>query len=450
MSTYVDDNLNGTSGTLLSAHTPDIAGSTWAIMSSQTGTNVLTGDGHLRSNKTGSNSCTTYSTGVLAVADTETTVEINAKTILAADVISFFLRAVDASNGYLIQLTQAGVLTLNRFVAGVPTSLCSQTMTVSAGTTHSIKLIHVGTQLAMYWDGALVTAASGANPVTDSTFTAAGKFAVRIGASTSTAQTDSTGIQISRILVADAIPVNTVAPVVSGTRVAGYTLSCTQGTWSGVPTSYAYQWLRDGVAISGATSSTYLLDVADVGKSVACAVTASNANGAGVAANSNSLLIVAVMVAGDVQWLAGGADNLGGAPGAAITDPRTVFDDVLASEAAPGDTEYRLIYIKNAHTVQQLSGAVAWIQSNTSSPDTTLAIGVATEAVNANVGAIANEQTAPAGVTFGAPTNNGTGFALGDLPVAAFKGLWLRRTVSANAAATGTDAATIGWQGSPT
>lgn len=39
-------------------------------------------------------------------------------------------------------------------------------------------------------------------------------------------------------------PVNTVAPVVSGTAQQGQTLSATQGTWSPAGDSYTYQWQR--------------------------------------------------------------------------------------------------------------------------------------------------------------------------------------------------------------
>jgi hypothetical protein len=71
-------------------------------------------------------------------------------------------------------------------------------------------------------------------------------------------------------------PWNTVAPVASGTLVVGSVLSCTTGTWTKSPTSYADQWQRDGVNISGATVSTYTTVTADIGKLVRCIVTATN------------------------------------------------------------------------------------------------------------------------------------------------------------------------------
>ncbi len=86
-------------------------------------------------------------------------------------------------------------------------------------------------------------------------------------------------------------PVNTVAPVVSGTQNFGSTLSSTTGTWTGTATiTYTYQWQRsDGTFsnIPSATSSTYTLVQADVNRLIRCVVTATNGVG-NASANSNS------------------------------------------------------------------------------------------------------------------------------------------------------------------
>jgi len=55
------------------------------------------------------------------------------------------------------------------------------------------------------------------------------------------------------------VPVNSVAPAITGTLNVGDTLTVTNGTWSPVPTSYARQWYADDVAISGATGLTHVL-----------------------------------------------------------------------------------------------------------------------------------------------------------------------------------------------
>lgn len=74
-------------------------------------------------------------------------------------------------------------------------------------------------------------------------------------------------------------PVNTTVPAVTGTGTVGQTLSVTNGNWTYVPTAYAYQWLRGGATIAGATAATYVLVAADSGTSVSCRVTATNAAG---------------------------------------------------------------------------------------------------------------------------------------------------------------------------
>tara|TARA_R110002050_G_scaffold267604_1_gene409323 strand:- start:2985 stop:4643 length:1659 start_codon:yes stop_codon:yes gene_type:complete len=84
-------------------------------------------------------------------------------------------------------------------------------------------------------------------------------------------------------------PVNEVAPVISGTAERGETLSSTTGTWTGTGTiSYAYQWRRNGAAISGATSATYILVADDDNKFITCLVTATDDEGSNNKA-SNSL-----------------------------------------------------------------------------------------------------------------------------------------------------------------
>lgn len=91
-------------------------------------------------------------------------------------------------------------------------------------------------------------------------------------------------------LAATNIPVNSVLPAITGTKTVGQTLTCSTGTWSKSPT-YAYQWLRDGVAIAGATASTRLLAAPDSGALMSCTVSATNA---GVTAFATSAQTTAI------------------------------------------------------------------------------------------------------------------------------------------------------------
>jgi hypothetical protein len=88
-------------------------------------------------------------------------------------------------------------------------------------------------------------------------------------------------------LIATKPPNNTALPSISGTPVAGQTLTCAKGTWSGsTPQSYAYRWLKDNVAISGATASTYTVTSTDAGHGLKCRVTASNGGGSDAATSA--------------------------------------------------------------------------------------------------------------------------------------------------------------------
>jgi hypothetical protein len=74
-------------------------------------------------------------------------------------------------------------------------------------------------------------------------------------------------------------PVNTTPPAISGSPLAGHTLTVTPGAWDNDAASYAYQWLRDGSPIGGATSVTYALAVGDAQHHIGVRVSATNAGG---------------------------------------------------------------------------------------------------------------------------------------------------------------------------
>jgi hypothetical protein len=85
------------------------------------------------------------------------------------------------------------------------------------------------------------------------------------------------------------LPVNTVAPSISGTVAIGSTLTASPGTWTGDPTpTFSYQWQRGSSNISGATGSTYTAQFADVGNTLRCVVTATNAAGSASANSANT------------------------------------------------------------------------------------------------------------------------------------------------------------------
>jgi hypothetical protein len=109
-----------------------------------------------------------------------------------------------------------------------------------------------------------------------------------------------------------AVPINTALPAISGTPQGGRTLTSSNGTWTGSPTSFTYQWEDCDKAggsctnIVGATSSEYMLTEADVGHTIRVAVVAHNATGASAPATSEPTAVVeasvAVVVEGKVPF----------------------------------------------------------------------------------------------------------------------------------------------------
>ena len=163
------------------------------------------------------------------------------------------------------------------------------------------------------------------------------------------------------------------------------------------------------------------------------------------------------ITAADLEfYLSGGAGNtnpnasLGGIISTTAipnSSDNNLFDDVTGDEADAGDIEYRGIYFKNNHGSLTLQNAVVWFSSNTTSANDTLDMALPGEGLNATIETIANESTAPSGESFSAPASKGAGLSFGNIPFGQRYGLWLRRTVTAGAAAVNANAATISVEG---
>jgi hypothetical protein len=92
-------------------------------------------------------------------------------------------------------------------------------------------------------------------------------------------------------------PVNTVSPVITGNTEAGSTLTCSSGTWTGTPTpTLSYQWYSGVTQISGQTTNSYVTQPADIGQSITCQVTGSNAGGS-IVVTSNIITPTPTIVA---------------------------------------------------------------------------------------------------------------------------------------------------------
>ncbi len=160
-------------------------------------------------------------------------------------------------------------------------------------------------------------------------------------------------------------------------------------------------------------------------------------------------------------YLSGGGANTdpNASLGGAISSTELVDDNlhnlfakVSASEADSGSTKYRGIYVKNENgDGLTLNDAVAFIESQTTSGDTSIEVGVAAEAIDAEMATIANEDTAPTtadGYTSTIGADNGK--AIGNVDDDSYRGIWIKRIVSASASAFGNDSAEVGVRGETT
>ena len=144
----------------------------------------------------------------------------------------------------------------------------------------------------------------------------------------------------------------------------------------------------------------------------------------------------------DIQYrLSGGSgnSNAGASLGGVISNtaaPSALFDSVSSAEAAAGLVEYRCIYVRNGHgSLAMLAPCRLFVQANTPSATTTIAVGLGTSAEGGTEQTVANEGAAPSGVTFSEPADFASGISLGEIPAGGHRAIWVRRTVTAGTAA---------------
>jgi hypothetical protein len=79
---------------------------------------------------------------------------------------------------------------------------------------------------------------------------------------------------------------------ITGTATAGDRLTAHAGTWTPANVNLSYQWLRDGVAISGADGTRYTVALADVGHALSVRVTGTSNGIVSVTATSTPTAVV--------------------------------------------------------------------------------------------------------------------------------------------------------------
>jgi Subtilase family/Fervidolysin N-terminal prodomain len=173
-------------------------------------------------------------------------------------------------------------------------ALVGQTLTASTGSWSGAP-----TSYAYQWlrCGASCTAIAGASSsgYAVQAADAGSTLRVAVTASNTAGSASATSAATGTVAAAAAAaPASTTPPVISGTPQVGQTLAASTGSWTGYPTSYAYQWLRCGAsctAIAGATASSYGLTSADASSTIEVAVTATNASGSTTATSSSTATV---------------------------------------------------------------------------------------------------------------------------------------------------------------
>jgi len=100
-------------------------------------------------------------------------------------------------------------------------------------------------------------------------------------------------------------PVNTVAPTISANAVVGQTITSTNGTWTGTATiTFTYQWYYadTSTSIVGATSSTYVVQSADLAHTIKLVVTGTNGVGNSSANSNTSAFVVPSYMTNGASW----------------------------------------------------------------------------------------------------------------------------------------------------
>lgn len=124
------------------------------------------------------------------------------------------------------------------------------------------------------------------------------------------------------------------------------------------------------------------------------------------------------------------------------TTLNNLFDDISAAENAASTTDYRCLFIHNAHGTLTYQNAVVFFTGGDPAGGATVTCAVDNIAVSAigsasaQAAEIANETTAPSGVgAYSLPTTAGTGLALGNIGPGQCKAIWIKRAAGNTAAA---------------
>ena len=118
--------------------------------------------------------------------------------------------------------------------------------------------------------------------------------------------TDSAITPLINRLKATLAPVNSIAPKVTGIAKVGQTVTCNGGTWKKSPTGYTYAWYN-GASTPVSRQQTLTLSPTQLGKSMRCTVTATNAFGTSTATSATVKVGVGTLANTELPTIVGTA-----------------------------------------------------------------------------------------------------------------------------------------------
>ena len=150
-------------------------------------------------------------------------------------------------------------------------------------------------------------------------------------------------------------PAATTAPSISGSPNSGKTITVSNGTWTGTPASYAYQWKRcdaggsSCTAIQGETASSYVVQDSDVGSTLRATVTATGPGGttsatsaAGTALPARPVNLTAPVISGTPRsgWYLSTTNGTWSAPASAPVTGYSYLWQTCADQAETDCSDY--------------------------------------------------------------------------------------------------------------